>query len=230
MGELYQSTKQPPKRTIICCPVCGEHLPESPIEPIEQCPNCEFDLNLIRLPLKRDIPPTSPAYIPRFSLIILGLQSGLGGLFSILFLLFASPLYGSFTLLIAAINVISIPVIVGFVFILRTQKATGIVRIALVVLGIATLPLGVCALTAAFGIVSIQRWCIVCGKKIGWSSYLECPNCRTTIHRWGKCRGKRLQLVATSLDAELSTAQLEYICPNCFQPMNQHDLGGKTNE
>ncbi len=230
MGEPIQSAKQPETQSIICCPVCGEHLPESPREPTDTCPACEFDLRLIHLPSQRDIPPTSPAYIPIFSLVILGLQTVLGGLFGVLFLFFASSLYGIAPFLIAAINLISIPVIIGFIFVLRTQKAIGMVRIALVVFGIVSLPFGVCAIAAAFGIAPIQRWCNVCGKKIGWSAYLECQQCQTSYHRWGKCRGKRLQLVAASLDPESFTEQPEYACPNCLQPMNQHDERGKVDE
>ncbi|MFW9985708.1 MAG: hypothetical protein ACFFDJ_03995 [Candidatus Odinarchaeota archaeon] len=230
MGEPIQSVKQPEKQSIICCPVCGKHLSETPQESTNTCPACEFDLRLIHLPSQRDIPPTSPAYVPRFSLVILGLQAVLGGLFGVLFLFFANPLYGIAPLLIGAINLISIPVIAGFILVLRTQKAIGIIRIVLVVFGIVSLPLGLCAFAATVGIASIQRWCFVCGKKIGWSSYLECQQCQTSSHRWGKCRNQRLQLVAASLDFELVPAQLENTCPNCFQPMSQLDVGGKADE
>jgi hypothetical protein len=116
-----------------------------------------------------------------------------------------------------------------FLFFLRQQKSLVVVRIGLVIIGMMSVPPGVCAIAAALAISPIKRWCIVCAKQIRWGAYIECKDCQISMHRWGSCRTKRLETVTAASEPEISPTQIEWTCPNCYKLMGSQFKGGTPN-
>lgn len=229
MGDLVQATEGQQEKTIICCPLCGESLPESPNGPIGHCLACEFNLELLVSPEKPHIPQTVPAYVPRLVYWLIGSQMVLSGIFAIAFLFLAAPLYLGTPQLIAAIQLLAIVALGLFAIFLYQKKGITIIRIGLMIVGVISLPPGVCAISAGLAISPLQRMCVICEKQIKWVAHIECPHCQVSMHRLGSCRNKRLQTVAASLDSEALLSQVEFTCPNCHQSMHPNHNRGKTN-
>lgn len=224
MGDSVQSSKQ----KIICCPLCGEKIPDGSKE--EKCFACNFNFELLQVSEPPSALVTIPPDIPLFAFAMVGIQVILAGVLGIFYLLFANPYYFGLPQMIIAIQFTSIVILILFALVLFFRKAIVIVRIGLVILGLFTLPIGICAFAAAFSIAPQRRWCIICGKQISWTSFLECPHCQVSMHQWGRCRSDRFQRVAASPDYEPLQSQIEHTCPTCLKAMNQQSHGGTPDD
>jgi hypothetical protein len=225
--EYFMTTRK--KRPIIACPLCGEQLPESPQEILRSCPSCHFDLTLVGSDEQLPVPTTEPIFIPQLVYWLLGLQMVVSGIFSILFFFFASSLYTLTPQLIALIQIMSIVALALFVLFLRKQKGITLIRIGLVIVGIISLPPGVLAIGASLGISPEKRRCAICRKIIRLTAYTQCTHCQASMHRWGSCRNRRLEAVATSSDAGTSITQIEVTCPICFKEMQPNQVRRQLN-
>lgn len=229
MGDSIQSTEIEQKRPIIACPLCGQHLPADSKEPLRNCPACDFDLDLLRSDKQRPVPQIEPAYLPQSLFWLIGLQIVGSGLFAIAFLFFAAPTYLWIPQFIAAIQLLAILISVVCAVFLHQRKGTNLIRIGLIVVGLISLPPGVCAIAAALSIAPVKRRCAICGKPIRWVAYIACPHCKVSMHRWGLCRKKRMEKVTKMLKPEALPARIEFTCPNCFKSMQTNQKGGSSN-
>jgi hypothetical protein len=214
MGDLTQQ-----KRTIIACPVCGEHLPESQQPSISHCPSCDFNFDLLVSQDKPPVPQTEPVFIPNLVFWLLGTQIVISALLVVAFFFFAAPLYSLTPQLIAALQLFTILALGLFSFFLHRNQRITLIRISLMIIGVVSLPAGVLAISAGLAISPLKRRCIICRKEIKWTAHIECPHCQASMHRWGACRNKRLQEVAAFLEPETLLSRLEATCPNCHQLM-----------
>ena len=189
------------KRPIIACPLCGEQLSKSPQEVISHCPSCKFALNLIDSEKRPPVPITEPTFIPQIVYWLLGIQIIVSGFFSIGFFFLASPLYPLAPQFITLLHVTAMVALGLFVFFLRQQKGIALIRIGLAIVGIITLPPGILAIGASLGVSPEKRRCIICGKQIRLTAYIQCPHCQAFMHRWGSCRHRRVDAVTTTLDS-----------------------------
>lgn len=156
MGEPVLRPDPIQKQAIICCPICGQDLIELPSEQIDKCPNCGFNLTLVRLPHESPAPPPMPIFVPRFAYLMLAIQAIFAIIIGLLFLFFASHYYFGIPLIFTIIQLSSILFIAFFLIILRLSNIVFITRIGLIIFSIVTLPLGLFAFTAAFSI-SVRR-------------------------------------------------------------------------
>ncbi|MDO8125411.1 MAG: hypothetical protein Q6364_13680 [Candidatus Hermodarchaeota archaeon] len=152
MGEPDRSPKITQKQSIICCPVCGQDLVELPLEQIEKCPNCAFNLALVQSPHESPTKPPIQVVVPRFAYLLLVIQAIVAAIIGLLFLFFASPYYFGMHLIFALIQFPSVLIIALFLIVLRFPNIAFIARIGLIIFSIVTLPLGLFAFTAAFSI------------------------------------------------------------------------------
>ncbi|MFX1566246.1 MAG: hypothetical protein ACFFCH_09665 [Promethearchaeota archaeon] len=229
MGDSAKPTKAQKKRVIIACPLCGEKIPESSNGPISHCPRCEFNLESIESDEATHGGLPIPAYIPPLVYWLISGQIIGSGIFLVVFLLFASPLYFGAPQLIALIHLLTMVAGGLFAFTLYRGKGISIIRVGLAILGVVSLPIGVCSIAAALAIAPFQRRCVICGKQITWAVYLECPHCQVSMHRWGSCRTKRLQKILATLDDETKIPYLELVCPNCHEYISPNQNGGKIS-
>ncbi len=230
MGDPAASAKDQPKRVLKACPLCGERLKESPRELPDYCPSCEFNLNLVISPETLPVPYTEPAYVPNLVYWLVGTQMVISAIFAVIFLFFAAPVYLWTPQLIAAIQLMTMVGLGLFAYFLHRQKGESMIRLGLLVLGVISLPPGVCTIAAALAISSTKRICITCGKSIGWSGYIDCPHCQVSMHRFGSCRKDRLHSVVASTEPEMTLAEIEFTCPNCHQFMHSDQSRRKDNE
>jgi len=230
MGDLTQSKADLQKTTLKCCPLCGESLLDMPTESVTHCPACGFELSLLVSPQKSEVPSTQPIYISRLAYLLLGAQIIFSAVFAVAFFIFASSFYYGVPQLIATIQSLTIVILVLFAFILRQQKSLVVIRVGLVIVGIISLPPGIFAIATALAISPSRRWCVVCGKQIRWGAYIECNHCKTSMHRWGSCRTKRLETITAFSEPGISPIQLEWTCPNCHELMDPQYKGGSMNE
>ncbi len=229
MGNSVKPTKLMKKLQIIACPLCGERLPEASNGPISHCPRCEFNLKLLDSDKSTHVVSITPAYIPQLVYWLIGSQIIGSGVFLVLFLLFASPFYFGAPQIVALIHLLTI--IIGGLFAYTISRGRGIsfIRIGLIVLGLLSLPVGVCSIAAALAIAPLQRRCVICGKQIKWAAYIECPHCQASMHRWGSCRTKRLRKISATLEDEAKIPYLEWICPDCHNYLLPNQNGEKIN-
>ncbi len=227
MGDSAPPSEGYPKRSVTCCPICGAQLPSD--QQPERCFSCQFQLTLLSSPQEVSVPKAMISEVPRFALAMLAIQAIVAGFTGVLFFLLANPYYLSLAQIIAAMQVISIFFLTALGILLKFQKAVFLVRIALVILGIFSLPLGIFAVAAALSIIPLRQWCIICKKQIGFASALDCPHCQATMHRWGRCRNERIQRVVSDSDYDFLPSQIEYICPRCWKAMNQNSIGGTAD-
>jgi predicted RNA-binding Zn-ribbon protein involved in translation (DUF1610 family) len=229
MGDSIQSTEIAQKRPIISCPLCGQHLPKASKELLRNCPACDFNLDLLRSYTQRTVPQIEPAYLPQSFFWFIGLQIVGSGLFATAFLFFAAPTYLWIPQLIAAIQLLAILFSVVCAVFLHQRKGTNLIRIGLIVVGLISLPPGVCAIAATLSIAPVKRRCVICGKPIRWVAHIDCPHCQVSMHRWGLCRKKRIEKVTKMLETEALPARIEFTCPNCFKSMQPNQKGGNSN-
>jgi predicted RNA-binding Zn-ribbon protein involved in translation (DUF1610 family) len=231
MGDSAKPIKAQKKRQIIACPLCGERLSESPTGPNSHCPRCEFNLKLIESEEARQVDTTTPAHVPQLVYCLISGQIVGSGILLVVFLLFASPLYFGAPLLIALMHLLTMVAGGLFAYTLYRGKGISFIRVGLALLGLASLPIGVCSIAAALAIAPLQRRCVICEKQIKWASYLECPHCQVSMHRWGSCRTKRLQKLSATLDDETKIPYLEFVCPNCREYISPiRNWGGKVSD
>ena len=157
MGEPDRSSEITQKQSIICCPVCGEDLVELPSEQMEKCPNCAFNLALVRAPHESPTKPLIQVVVPRFAYLLLVIQAIFATIIGLLFLFFASPIYFGMHLIFALLQFSSILIIALFLIVFRSPNIAFIARIGLIIFSIITLPLGLFAFTAAFSISAPRR-------------------------------------------------------------------------
>ena len=229
MEEVDYSLTIQKKRPIIACPLCGEQQPKSPQEAISRCPSCQFDLNLVVSDKQSPLPISEPTFVPHLVFWLLGIQVIVSGLFSIVFFFLASPLYPLAPQFITLLHVTAMVALGLFVFFLRQQKGIALIRIGLAIVGIITLPPGILAIGASLGVSPEKRRCIICGKQIRLTAYIQCPHCQAFMHRWGSCRHRRVDAVTTTLDSGTSLTQIESTCPNCFKLLHPHQEGRPSN-
>jgi hypothetical protein len=218
------------KSDIVCCPLCGKQLSDSPTEEIHNCPICGFDLLLVRAPQELSVPVTVPAYIPSFTVWSIILQMILAAIFGVLFLFFASPLYYPISVVFAGIHLVSIGILLLCAWALRREIAIPGLKIGLVVLGCVTLPLGTLSIAAAMAIAPLRRWCYTCRRSLRWSSYIECPHCKASMHSLGRCRQNQFHHIADLLDYVPSQSEIEQICTHCLKVMSAQDSWRDSNE
>ncbi|MFW9831968.1 MAG: hypothetical protein ACFFD8_09355 [Candidatus Thorarchaeota archaeon] len=225
MGDFAQLNKQ----KITYCPLCGEKI--SSDYATEECPSCKFNFQLIQGAEDEPIQKTRPAEVSQFAIAMMGIQSGLAAVLGFLFLNFADSTYFGFLQIIMVIQFTSIIILIIFAVFLHLRKAIPIIKIGSFVLGIVSLPIGICTFAAAFSLTPSRRWCIICNKPIKWgSSSIECSHCQVSMHEWGPCRVARFQRVKASFDRELLQSQIECTCPNCLEPLNPQPLGDIHND
>jgi Zn finger protein HypA/HybF involved in hydrogenase expression len=211
------------------CPVCGTNLgAKSSGAESDICPSCGFDLLLVKTPKTLFASETTPVMIPRFAYVALSLQVGLSILLGILFYFFASTFYIGLPQLLAFTLFLSAAIIVIFYVLMRMGRGVSVIRIGLLIFGFFTVPLGGCAIAAALSISTVSRYCVICGKKIGWgASYSECPHCQSSVHRWGRCRLIRTDLIAKAWGREPTRFEIDNTCPQCFESIRPVIGGGE---
>ena len=230
MGDSTQPVGSENKRELKACPLCGERIPESSEEPLEMCPSCDFNFNLLIMPDEQPVPHIEPAYVPQLVFWLIGIQIGLSGLFALLFLFFAAPTYLWTPQLIAAIQLLAIVGLGLFAYLLHKQKGIATIRIGLAVIGVISLPPGVCSISAALAISLENRICLVCKRQIRWSAHVDCPHCHVSMHRFGSCRQDRIRKITATTSPETSFTEIDFMCPNCRKSMSLNQTGGSTNE
>ena len=219
-----------PKPMVVCCPMCGESLSGVITEETPLCPACSFDTRLVETSKQPQLPATVPAYIPRFTLWLLLVQVLLAALIGTLFLFLASSFYYPFSLIFAGIQLISIGVLLAFIWALRREMAISGIRITLPILGAITLPLGTLAIGAAMSIAPFRRWCCTCRKPLRGSAYIECPHCEASMHSMGRCRQNQFHQIAGLLDYTPTQSEIEQICANCLKVLSEPVSRGNEHE
>jgi hypothetical protein len=221
-------------RLVEFCPLCGTHRSSVGTQTVEEpssfrkCPSCGFDLTLAE-PQTPLVPATVPARVAGFAYLMLLIQCVASILLAWAYLYLGSPLYLGTRQFIAFLAFLSIVLLGAFCLWLRTGRAITWARNALLVLGVLTAPLGVCAVAAATSIAGARRYCAICLRRIAWSEhYSSCPHCNMSFHRYGECREARRRLIAEAWSREPSGDEVDDTCPFCFQSLRLASAGGAT--
>ncbi|MFX0168073.1 MAG: hypothetical protein ACFE89_01845 [Candidatus Hodarchaeota archaeon] len=223
--------REPAKQSaIVCCPLCGENLSGYATEELNTCPACGFNLLLVKRSETPQVPATGPAYVPQFTYWLILIQIVLAVLFAFLFLFFASSYYFGIPIVLAVLHLVSIGILTAFLIALRREMTITGVKVGLLAIGIVTLPIGACAISAALSITLAQRYCSACGKKLRGTSYVECPHCFASMHRLGRCRQNQFHQIASLLDYVPSQSEIEQFCSQCLKIMDQTALRGNEND
>ena len=224
MRETHTFPSSEDSKMVEWCPVCGQNLDIT--EGVNACPTCGFELQLITTPEMSPTPAKTSAPTPRLANVLLILQGILAMLLGVAFLFFANPLYFGIPLIFASIQFSSVGILPLFLLLIKMRPTSLILRVAITVLGILTLPIGGLTITAAISLAAPPKYCTICRKQIGWTiSYEECPHCSTLMHRWGRCLEIRRQRLTTSLGREPMDVEMQIICPICCKPINPNPGG-----
>jgi hypothetical protein len=173
------------------------------------------------------VPANIPARVTGFAYLMMLIQCAASLVLGWAFPHLSSPLYLEARQFLGIMAFLSAIVIGAFCLWLRTGRAISWARNGLIVLGLVTVPLGVCALAAAISIAGTRRYCAICLKRIAWSEhYSSCPHCMATFHRYGECREARRQLIVQALGREPSGDEVGDTCPLCFQSLRK-SAGGR---
>ncbi len=215
MGE--PSALATPKGSVKYCPICG-HKFESSLSEESRCNECGFDLTLVISPQSPVVPDIEPASVPNFAFLMIGLQILISAIIGILFLGFSNPLYANISQIFALWNFITIFILLAFFTLLYLRTVLTITKISILIFGLLTLPIGLCAIAGALSIATPRRYCIICGKKISFlASYSDCPHCRKSFHRLGVCRNIRRSILLKKLGRNPTQIEINFICPHCFE-------------
>lgn len=219
MVELSSHEDAEQGKVVEWCPLCGTHLAHD-IDVVNKCPQCGFDLLLVVQGEPVFFQRKEASHVPRLAYSMLILQAILAGLFGSALIFLSNPFYLGLSIGLGLLHLMMIPILLILGSLLRIRKGFSALRIILIVLGIISLPLGACAITAAFSISPARRYCALCGKVITWSSsYTECPHCEASAHRHGQCRILRRHLITEFLGREPMKWEIDSICPCCSQPI-----------
>ncbi|MFX1562469.1 MAG: hypothetical protein ACFFDP_04095 [Promethearchaeota archaeon] len=229
MVESSSSETHIGEKPVKWCPVCGTSLTEKSLDTeVNVCPSCGFDLSLVKSQKTLFSPETIPAYVPKFAYFMLAFQVVGSLLLFFLFYFLSSSLYIGMPQLIAYTFLFSIIICGVFFVLLRLGRGVSSVRIALLIFGLFTIPLGGCAIAAGLSISTVGRFCMICGKRIAWSaSYFECPHCHSVWHKWGRCRLTRTELIAKAWGREPTRYEVDNTCPKCFENIMVVPTGGE---
>jgi DNA-directed RNA polymerase subunit RPC12/RpoP len=215
MGESNAVTTQ--KRSVKYCPICG-HKFESDEGKEPRCNECGFDLALVFSPESEVVPNEEPASVPHFAFLMIGLQIIISIIIGIAFFVFSDPLYLNISQIIALWNFITVFILLAFFILLHLRTALTITKISILIFGLITLPIGMCAIAGALSVATTRRYCIICGKQITLiASHSKCPHCGISFHRLGSCRNIHRSLLFKKLGRNPTQIEIDLICPHCFE-------------
>jgi hypothetical protein len=230
MGDATRPGASIEASPIQFCPICGTPCTPAPAakasSAITRCASCGFDLSLAmsQAPV---VPTTAPSRVPRFAYLMLVAQCAASLLIAWALISLGSPSYLMTQQFLAVLSVLSVAVLAVFCLWLRRGRAISWARRALFVLGLVTVPFGVCAMAAAVSVAGPQRYCSICLRRLGWSEhYSTCPHCMASFHRYDECRQARRRLIAQAWGREPTGEEIDDTCPFCFHSLRREPGGG----